>query len=379
MYFAPIATKGMLASFYDFENRDALFPGVHRSFKFALQTLAPAPRADFAFFLGNTGQLADARRHFTLRADEFALINPNTRTCPVFRSARDAEITKKVYAKVPVLIRDEECTPAGTVTRVGENPWGIRFQTMFHMSNDSSLFRFEPSSGSLPLYEAKMIHQFDHRWATYAPGAPLPAVRLSDGDDDAAGVRNAREDEKANPDFAVRPRYWVDSREVIARVTRLPQNLVKPWLAGDAAGLRAALDAFSHTPAAADHPRLATLPQAASAADLLAAFETLAREESPGWLMGWRDITNATNERTVIASVMPLAGVNNLPLMLSHRQFQQQNMPALLAISTALFSILLLTKLVEHTSITSCTNTPRSSAAGTRPTIFSSSFPGCWS
>ena len=318
LYFAHIATKGSLASFYDFENREALFPGVHRSFKFALQTLGPAPLADFAFFLGNTGQLADARRHFTLRADEFALINPNTRTCPVFRSARDAGITKKIYAKVPVLIRDEECNPAGTIIRAAENPWGIRFQTMFHMSNDSGLFCFEPASGSLPLYEAKMIHQFDHRWATYAPGAPLPAtVRLSDGDDDAAGVRNAREDEKANPDFAVRPRYWVDSREVIARVTRLPQSLVKPWLAGDAASLRAALDAFSHTPAAADHPRLSTLQRAAGDTDLLAAFETLAREESPGWLMGWRDITNATNERTVIASVMPLAGVgNNLPLML---------------------------------------------------------------
>lgn len=310
LYFAHIATKGSLASFYDFENREALFPGVHRSFKFALQTLGPAPLADFAFFLGNTGQLADGRRHFTLSADEFALINPNTRTCPVFRSARDAEITKKIYANVPVLIRDEECTPAGTVTRVGENPWGIRFQTMFHMSNDSSLFRFEPASGTLPLYEAKMIHQFDHRWATYA-GAAVSTRGSSDDGDESSGVRNAHEDEKANPDFAVRPRYWVDSREVIARVTRLPQSLVKPWLAVDAASLRAALDAFSHTPAAADFPRLSTLPQAASDADLLAAFETLAREESPGWLMGFRNITNATNERSVISTVIPLAAAGN--------------------------------------------------------------------
>lgn len=33
--------------------------------------------------------------------------------------------------------------------------------------------------------------------------------------------------------------------------------------------------------------------------------------------MGWRDITNVTNERTVIASVVPRVGVgNNMPLML---------------------------------------------------------------
>jgi len=39
------------------------------------------------------------------------------------------------------------------------------------------------------------------------------------------------------------------------------------------------------------------------------------------WLMGWRDITNATNERTVIASVVPMAGVGNqMPLMFTGSQ-----------------------------------------------------------
>jgi len=35
------------------------------------------------------------------------------------------------------------------------------------------------------------------------------------------------------------------------------------------------------------------------------------------WLLGWRDITNTTNERTVIASVVPRVGVGNkIPLMI---------------------------------------------------------------
>ncbi|RTZ75585.1 MAG: SAM-dependent DNA methyltransferase, partial [Gammaproteobacteria bacterium] len=35
-----------------------------------------------------------------------------------------------------------------------------------------------------------------------------------------------------------------------------------------------------------------------------------------GWLLGWRDITNATNERTVIAGVVPRVGVGHTyPLM----------------------------------------------------------------
>ena len=39
---------------------------------------------------------------------------------------------------------------------------------------------------------------------------------------------------------------------------------------------------------------------------------------SRGWLLGWRDITNAHNERTLIASVFPRTAVGHkLPLMLS--------------------------------------------------------------
>ena len=33
-------------------------------------------------------------------------MNPNTRTCPVFRSRVDADLAKKIYRHVPVLIDD---------------------------------------------------------------------------------------------------------------------------------------------------------------------------------------------------------------------------------------------------------------------------------
>jgi hypothetical protein len=44
--------------------------------------------------------------------------------------------------------------------------------------------------------------------------------------------------------------------------------------------------------------------------------DRLAKKNWPrAWLMGWRDITNVTNERTVIAAAFPRVGVgNNLPL-----------------------------------------------------------------
>lgn len=54
--------------------------------------------------------------------EEIAFINPNTKTCPVFRSKMDAELTKKIYRKVPVLIKESPNR------KVDENPWGIQFR-----------------------------------------------------------------------------------------------------------------------------------------------------------------------------------------------------------------------------------------------------------
>jgi hypothetical protein len=41
-----------------------------------------------------------------LSAEDIELINPNTRTAPVFRTLADAELTKKIYRLVPVLAND---------------------------------------------------------------------------------------------------------------------------------------------------------------------------------------------------------------------------------------------------------------------------------
>ncbi|MDD5035604.1 MAG: hypothetical protein PHE55_12690, partial [Methylococcaceae bacterium] len=109
-FFADVTQNGRLVSLYDIENRDAVFPAVHRSYKFCLLTLGLAEQAEFVCFASQVDQLADARRRFRLSPEEFRLINPNTLTCPVFRSERDAELTKKLYRAAPVLIRDAHGT-----------------------------------------------------------------------------------------------------------------------------------------------------------------------------------------------------------------------------------------------------------------------------
>jgi very-short-patch-repair endonuclease len=133
-FFADLVEQGQLASLFDFENRQRLFPAVDSRMKFCLLTLAgswqPTP-ASFAFFATRADHLRDPRRLFSLTPQDIARINPNTRTLPVFRTRQDAELTRAIYERVPVLVNE----------RTGENPWDVRFMAMFHMSNDSHLFR----------------------------------------------------------------------------------------------------------------------------------------------------------------------------------------------------------------------------------------------
>ncbi|MGL5846373.1 Eco57I restriction-modification methylase domain-containing protein [Aeromonas veronii] len=271
-FFGHITQTGRLISLFDIENREAVFPSVHRSYKFCLLTLGAAQAAEFVCFATQVSQLADPRRRFTLTPSEFRLINPNTLTCPVFRSERDAELTKKLYRAAPVLIREAVWQGEGKSAKLIQpehNPWGISFMAMMHMSNDSHLFLDKPATDSLPLYEAKMIHQFDHHWATYT----------AEGDS-----RDVTADEKADPAYAVTPRYWVSKSEVEERLTKRDRDGRIYW--------------------SWDKP----------------------------WLMGWRDITNATNERTVIASVVPRVGVGNkMPLFMFGDEISTKHAAAMLA------------------------------------------------
>ena len=65
----------------------------------------------------SVADLDDHSRIVRLRPEDFVTLNPNTGTCPVFRTHRDAEITLGIYRRVPVLVRGRD--PHG-------NPWASR-------------------------------------------------------------------------------------------------------------------------------------------------------------------------------------------------------------------------------------------------------------
>ena len=114
-FFRRVATEGRLRVLYDFENRRPatnlapFFLDVHASFKFCVfvasaSASASSPPARCAFFLHSPAELDDSQRCFTLSAEDFARVNPNTGTAPIFRSRRDAELTMGIYQRLPVLV-----------------------------------------------------------------------------------------------------------------------------------------------------------------------------------------------------------------------------------------------------------------------------------
>ena len=269
-FFQDMVQSQSLSSLFDFENK-GIFPGVHNSYKFSLLTAGSGTKplvkeSQFVFFAHATDDVRDPERRFSLSPADFRMLNPNTRTCPIFRSNRDAELTKAVYRRVPVLVREAQDGQAVN------NPWDIRFGTMFNMANDSHLFRtreqleqegwlltgnvFEKDDERfLPLYEGKMVHIFNHRFATWQSSYG----RLK--------TRDVEPCELQDHNYCILPRYWVAEEEVRRQLD---------------------LMGWHHE-----------------------------------WLMGWRDITNATNERTVVGGLFPLSAVgDNINCCISpHQQF----------------------------------------------------------
>lgn len=359
VFFSNLVGKSSMISLFDFENREGIFAGVHRSYKFCLLTLGKSHEASqLSFFATQPSHLKDQRRAFSLTPEEFALINPNTRTCPVFRSQKDAELTRKIYRTAPILMHD------ATDNSSGCNPWGINFQAMFHMSNDSSLFRTwndlkdsgKDSVKYLPLYEAKMIHHYDHRWATYETDGEIS--------------RDCTVTEKKDPHYHNLPRYWVDSWQVTLRTAQAPKVILdtakknKPdelvdclsvWAAGKAIleGENEKAEELLNEPQALFKGDLSEKGKAAlwmaggwpledrEYQRLLKLLETkqdpwpitrlLLENRRPRYLLGWRDICRSTDERTVIAGIIPLAAVGDTFLLMFPKVIDKRKIACLLA------------------------------------------------
>ena len=268
-FFSKLINENRLVSIYSFENEEKLFE-IHHSFKFCLLTCCSQKDTPHSvsggFYLRRVDHLLDPRRIYTLQTSDFARLNPNTKTCPVFRTSRDAKLTAKIYRNSTILYNE--------VT--GENPWNVKFARMLDMSNDSYLFRtyaqltelgatlngntFTTADGEtyVPLYEGKMIWHYNHHYGSW----PIEGERPN-------SINTPSEDELANPDSCIMPWYWVPLTAVKDRLMKYDRdgNVVWEW---------------KHK-----------------------------------WLFAFRDVTNAMTERTFIIAPIPDAkGVGHTATLL---------------------------------------------------------------
>lgn len=268
-FFGSLIETQTLRVLYDFENQGT-FKDVHSSYKFCILSIAGQPAdsgedIDFSFFAHSVSEAVDPQRRFSMSPEDITLVNPNTQTCPIFRSERDAKITRGIYRRVPVLIREARDSQPES------NPWGITFLRMFDMANDSELFisrrelegngcesvggRFRRGEAVyVPLYEAKMTTLYDHRHGNVVGSEDLS--RMSG----IPAVATTPEQHR-DPCFSAIPRYLVPEEHVAERVAR------KGW--------------------------------------------------DQRYFIAFRDLARSTDARTAIHSVLPWAGVNHkTPLIL---------------------------------------------------------------
>ena len=256
-FFSKLIDENRLVSLYDFENREKLFE-IDSTNRFCLLTIGKeqdTPRTvKGGFFLTRLDHLLDPRRIYPLQTSDFIRLNPNTKTCPVFRTSRDAKLTAKIYSNSTILYNEI----------MGDNPWNVKFGSMFNMSTDSYLFRtyaqltaqgatlngntFTTVDGEtyVPLYEGKMIWHYNHHFGSWPTEGERPN-----------SINMTSEDELANPDSYIMPWYWVPLAAVKDRLVKYDNdgNVVWEW---------------THK-----------------------------------WILAYRDVTKSTNERTFVLSCIP--------------------------------------------------------------------------
>lgn len=235
--------RGQLVAVFDFENRNALFPHVHRSYKFAVITLrgggTPGATVVAGFYLLQPDQASRTEHLLHISLEDIARLNPNTLSFSVSRSKRDAELLLAIHRQaIPLLLDSQE---------VDGGAWGYGVFFVFEMNKDSGRFASAPGNRLLPLLEAKLVHQFDHRAATFAGQMPRDIA--------SGNARESQSMELRDATYAATPRFWVSDEDVNTAFARGQLN--------------------------------------------------------QSWAVVAREITNATNERTVLSCIIPKVGMGH--------------------------------------------------------------------
>lgn len=249
--FGYFVNNNCLVSIIDFENKERIFP-IHSSFRFCLFTATGIKgnqrQANLLCYATNIKQLEDKCRYFSMSPKEFELVNPLSKTVPSCRNSFDKEIMIQIYNNTKILRQ--------------EYP-NVVLKSMFHMSGASDLFMTERELQQLDVKFDRNYHAhidnndylplyeaklMNQYIFNYATFEGIPQEQLISGNN--TNYLNNEEAIRAS-----KPRYWMLNKH-----------------------LKQKMDAYHY---------------------------------NKKWVIGLRDVTGANNERTSIATVLPLYPCGN--------------------------------------------------------------------
>lgn len=278
-FFRKLVETNTLASFLDFENEAKIFPDVTNRFRFAILVATggvAVKAASFAFSTRHVYELAAKR--FNLAPAEILQVNPNSGTSPIFRTRRDAEITINIHRDLKIFWRDDA---------VDGNLWNVRFsQGLFNMASDSGVFHDEDSlrgegwtsvGNSFAREGAAMLPLYEAKMTRHFDHRFATYAGATQAQINKGTLPRLTIEDHCNPAIAPWPRYWVSKSDV-------DSELATKW--------------------------------------------------TKDWLLGWRDIAKDTDERTMIATVIPRSAVGDKFLLIfthaDHPACLQANLSSLI-------------------------------------------------
>lgn len=296
LFFQELVATNSLVSVFDFENRLPLFPDIDSRTKFCLMTIKGHGHHDgdqkplFVFFAQSPEDIKDKDRHLYLGYDDFCLLNPNTKTGCVFRTRKDAEITLKLHQVAPPLIRESE--PSVNTWKLATRPG------LFNMAGHSSVFASQSEllaqggvlTGNIfVLGEMRYLPLYEGKMVSLYDHRSADVIISS-----TAALRQGQsealtEEEHKNPARCPMPRHWV--REDLVR-------------------------------------------------------EQVGDEWDRDWIIGWKEITSPTNERTLIPAVLPLVAIGHkFPIFIISKEYQHLSACFLGALSSLVCDFIVRQKL----------------------------------
>jgi hypothetical protein len=217
---AYILEKGRIESAFDFRNWRGWFPAIGYHERFTLLTLGPGQQMkefSLGYYLDEPAEIRNSQKVFKLSREEAIMLNPITKTVPAFEGRMHKEIMMKIYKKFPILGSKD----AG---------WGIRYTRGLDMTAEADklhdyeelmaegyepdiFFRMKKNDHYyMSLYEGKLIHQYDHRFASFEGIAREKRFGIK------PGTYTPTDAQKKDHEYHIMPRYWISQENTEADI-----------------------------------------------------------------------------------------------------------------------------------------------------------------